>query len=403
MAKRFQEKKGNTPATAAGQALGYSLQQTRLAVILHEAPAGSACSLEVLDDIAEQTAGGDTRLVQSKSALTDNPVADRAISLWKTIYNWLQLVNQGLIDPNTTIFEIYVSRLVSGAIVDSFNNAFTYTAGMLALAAARDELWGPAPDRSERANLSKGLQKYANPVLEADESLLIPIIRNFRLTCGSGSPQADFEKLIADDPVSPSKVSFVADKMIGWVKRQADMKMEKELPAVIMRDDFHREYTAYLRSVDRESILKSFSPKPTHSQKLDRMPDLFVQQLDIIGIDFDEKLEAISDLLRASSDRSIWSKIGDVHEDSFGELNESLSRAWRNLKHGTEIEYAGRPAVDCGKLLYLECMKHRAKVQQMEPPDHFIPGCFHLLADELEVGWHPQYKTLLQDKVKEAV
>src|SRR6185295_6570558 len=72
------------PATAAGQLLGYSLQLTRLTAMLLNATEGSACSLEVLDDIAEQTVDGGTKLAQSKSALTDNPVADRAIALWKT-------------------------------------------------------------------------------------------------------------------------------------------------------------------------------------------------------------------------------------------------------------------------------------------------------------------------------
>jgi len=102
------------PATAAGQYLGYSLQQTLLATRLRQAAAGSACSLEVLDDVAEQSADGTTHLVQSKSALTENPVADRAVALWKTLYNWLELVKLKLVDPETTTFEIYVSRPVTG-------------------------------------------------------------------------------------------------------------------------------------------------------------------------------------------------------------------------------------------------------------------------------------------------
>jgi hypothetical protein len=61
---------------------------------------------------------GTTHLTQSKSTLTDNPVADRAVSLWKTLYNWLELVNLKLVDPDTTTFEIYVSRQVGGDLVE---------------------------------------------------------------------------------------------------------------------------------------------------------------------------------------------------------------------------------------------------------------------------------------------
>jgi hypothetical protein len=391
------------PATAAGQYLGFSLQSTLLAIKLRKAAIGSACSLEVLDDVAEQAEDGATYLTQSKSALTDNPVADRAVSLWKTLYNWLELVKLGRVHPDTTTFEIYVSRPVNGDLVEGFHNASTDNESIKALASARDMLWGHTPDYPLRMELSPKLQKYVNSVFEADESLIIPVIRNFSLTCGSGSPQTDFEKIIASDPISKHKVPFIVDKLLGWVKKQTDLLLEKGLPAVIMRDDFHREYTACVRSVDRDSILKSFSPKPTAEQLQERLLDLFVQQLDLIEEDYDEKLDAISNVLLASWDRAIWSQSGDVHEDSFEELNASLYRAWRNLKRGNDIEHAARPAVEQGKLLYCECMKHRTSVQQMNPPDHFIPGCFHLLADVMEIGWHPQFKALLHGALKEAV
>src|SRR5437867_7619044 len=102
------------PAMAAPQALGYSLQYTRLTVMLLESPVGTACSLEVLDDVEASSPEGQRHLVQSKSALGDNPVSDHAVSLWKSLYNWLQLIERALVDPQQTLFEIYVSREVGG-------------------------------------------------------------------------------------------------------------------------------------------------------------------------------------------------------------------------------------------------------------------------------------------------
>src|SRR4051794_16542719 len=101
-------------ATAPGQALGYGLQYTRLTALLFDAPERSICSLEVLDDVAVELADGNTKLGQSKSALTDNPVADRAAPLWKTISNWIRLVSDGSVDVARTTFELYVSRPVDG-------------------------------------------------------------------------------------------------------------------------------------------------------------------------------------------------------------------------------------------------------------------------------------------------
>jgi hypothetical protein len=392
------------PATAAGQYLGYSLQPTLLAIRLRKAAEGSACSLEVLDDIAEHAEDGTTHLTQSKSALTDNPVADRAVSLWKTLYNWLELAKLGLINPDITTFEIYVSRPVGGDLVERFHKASTVTEAVQALTSARDMLWGPAPDFSLQTKLAPKLQKYANTVLEADESLIIPIIRNFRLTCSdSSSPPTDFGKLIAADPVLKEAVPFLVISLLGWVKLQADLMIEKGLPAVILRDDFHREYTALRRKIDRESILACFAPKPNADQLHEHLGDTFIQQLDLIEEDYDEKLEAISDLLMAGWDRAKWSASGEVHESSFDELDDSLHKTWRNLKKINDITHAARPTIEQGKLLYYECKKHRVTVQQMTvTADYFTPGCFHLLADVPLIGWHPHYATLLPNKLEDA-
>lgn len=402
--QQFLSSENMAPATAAGQYLGYSLQQTLLATRLHQAPAGSACSLEVLDDVAVQADDGSSHLIQSKSARTDNPVADRAESLWKTLYNWLELVKLGLVKPDTTIFEIYVSRTVSGDLVDAFHKATTASDAIQSLASARDLLWGAAPERADRANLSKALLKYAIPVLEADESLVIPIIRNFHLTCSeSGSPIDDFVQLIANDPVPMKYVPYIVSNLLGWVKVQVDQKIEEGVPAFILKDDFHREYIAFRQKIDRDMILTCFAPQPTVDEIHEHLGDMFIQQLDLIEEDYDEKLEAISDLLMAGCDRVKWSESGDVHESSFDELDASLCRTWRNLKKINDLTHAAKPVVEQGKLLYYECKKHRATVQQMTvTADYFTPGCFHLLADVPHIGWHPQYSVLLPTKHEDA-
>lgn len=386
----------NAPATAAPQALGYSLQYTRLTVMLLESPVGTACSLEVLDDVEASSLDGQRHLVQSKSALGDNPVSDRAISLWKSIYNWLQLIERVLVSPQQTTFEIYVSRDVGGEIVESFHNAKTIDQARASLTLARTKLWGEGPTFPLRDSLPQNLARYANAVFSASEEVVLPLIVNMRLRCGSGSPQSDLLTLLSTHPISPAKITKVADQLSGWVKRQVDTRLEQSLPAVINQTDFHREYSAYVRSADRDTILKSFAPKPTEAQKLAKMSEVFVRQLELVDADFDEKLEAVSDFLRACWDRVSWSTEGDVHEDSFKLLDDDLCRIWKNIRKEKLAEHAMIAKTAQGKLIYSGCMHHRTQVQAMVPPPHFVPGCFHRLADTMEVGWHPDYRNALK-------
>jgi hypothetical protein len=392
--------RGKRKTEVPGQALGYGLQYTRLTQLLLQAPEGSFCSMEVLDDVAEQHPKKGVRLIQSKSALTANPVSDRAKSLWKTLSNWVEASAAWDIDLEKTMFEIYVSRPVGGAIVQSFADANSLEAARAAISQARVELWGEAPDFPLKSELAEDIAPYVENVLSADFARMAQIIRNFHLTCGSGSPQSDVEAIIRSDPVSASKVRDIADHMCGVVKRRVDEQLEAGRPAVIGRDEFAGWYAAFVRKIDRDTVLLSRARMPSEEEARGLMPKVFVQQLEIIGLSYEDKLEAVSDYLMAAADRTEWAVRGEVDETSFEDLDSVLKRNWKNKRRAGSIQHAGKADDLQGQALYSDCMQLDVPVQAMEPPDHFIPGCLHRLADDISIGWHPTYEQKL--KVKRA-
>lgn len=381
-----------------GQALGYSLQFTRLTHLLLQAPEGSVCSLELLDDVAQEDAAGALKLVQSKSALTANPAADRAKPLWKTLSNWVELAATPGFQVDKAIFELYVSRPVEGAIVESFAQARTRESARSAIAQARDLLWGFPPQFDLRAGVAADISPYVEKVLTADQGLLERLVCNFQLTLGSGSPQADLEALVRSHPVSRSKVHEITNHLCGMVKRHIDLLLEEGKPAVIARDEFHVWYTSYVRKTDRQTVLSSRAIAPSEEVSREYLPDNFIRQLDIIGLSFEEMLGAASDYYMASFDRTDWAASGEVDETSFEDLDDVLTRAWRNKQRICGLNHDSRSEQHQGQALFFECMQFDAAVQMMSAPSHFIPGCFHMLADDLVVGWHPQYEAQLKLK-----
>ncbi|MCW5230493.1 hypothetical protein D8B34_26375 [Verminephrobacter eiseniae] len=390
----------NRRTEVPGQALGYGLQYTRLTQLLLQAPAGSFCSMEYLDDVAQQQTDNSVRLIQSKSALTANPVADRAKSLWKTLSNWATLAKDSDCDLEKTVFEIYVSRPVGGQLVETFANACTLEEARMAIAQARDVLWGKLPDFALRSAVAKEIAPYIERVFNTDPTCLERIICNFQLTHGSGNPQADIEAVIRTHPVSATKVADIADHMCGVVKRRVDELLQAGRPAVIARDAFYEWYAAYLRKVDRDTVLPSRAKAPSEEESLGQLPKIFVQQLDLIRLPFEDKLEAASDYLMAAADRTAWAVSGEVDESSFDDLDATLKRSWKNKRRTCGIEHGSKFGEIQGQALYSDCMDFTTPLQAMQPPDHFIPGCFHQLADDMSIGWHPDYEQQL--KVKKA-
>jgi hypothetical protein len=372
------------------------LQYTRLTHLLLTASEGASCSLEVLDDVAEQERSGEVRVVQSKSALTANPVADRAQSLWKTLANWLTAIRAANYPLMDTTFEIYVSRPVGGEIVDRFAKANTDADARSAIDHARKELMGEPPNFEKRARLSADIAPYVNDVLSALDAELIPIVRGLCLTCGSGRPTEDLLDLIRTHPVPPSKVEEIAAYVCGVVKNRVDALLEQRLPAVLQRDEIHGLYRAYCRKVDSDTVLTSYATRPDENDAVKRMPSTFVRQLELIGADYEAKLEAINDFLMAAADRTEWAARGDVDESSFRELDESLKRTWKNRRQIVSLEHPSLAAESQGTLLYRQCLETKAMLEAKDTPSHFIPGCLQRLADDLSVGWHPQFDVLLK-------
>ena len=381
-----------------GQALGYSLQFTRLTHLLLQAPEGSLCSLEVLDDVGQEEICGKVKRVQSKSSLTANPVADRAKSLWKTFSNWIELAATPGFDVDKAIFELYVSRPIQGAIVESFANANTLESARIAIAKAKSILWGSPPAFDLKTEVAPQISSYVEKVFAADQGVLERLIRNFQLTQGSGSPHADLEALVRSHPVSPSKVTEITDHLCGVVKRHVDLLLEAGKPAVIARNDFHSWYTSYVQKIDRQTVLSSRAQAPSTEVAHGYFPDNFIRQLDIIGLSFEDMLGAASDYLMATFDRTDWAVRGEVDETSFDDLDDVLKRTWKNKQRTCGLNHGGRSEQHQGQALYFDCMQFVAPVQAMSPPSHFIPGCFHMLADDLIVGWHPNYRVQLNLK-----
>ena len=378
------------PAAAPRQYLGFSLQHTRLMQLLLDAPSGSTVSLEVIDDVGLETSSGHGIAGQTKSvAESRNPIADRAVDLWKTLANWVRLVESGMINVGQTVFELYISAPRSGVLAESFARAETIEAASRALDQARRTLAYPS-------DYPVDLAQHLKLVFEADAGLVAHLICNFRLTFGKGSPQEDLYQQFRNELIPAEIVEHVMHYAQGWVKRRIDVLLEQRVRAYIHRDEFREELTRAIRKCRFRQILVPFSRPPTLEEVAGERVRTYVRQLEIIEAEEDDIIAAVNDYLRAIVDRAEWGRAGEVLEDSFTEFTDSLTTFWRNKSIHCRLLHGARDETDRGQILYRECCMHRQTLEGLEVPDYFTTGSFHSLSEAQEVGWHPEYKERLQ-------
>ncbi len=372
---------------APGQYLGYGLQDVRLCMRLLAANDGDFVSTEYLDDVGIRKANGRYLLEQSKSALSQNPVADWSASLWKTFANWLDTTEHLGLDPARTEYVLYVNPARTGYWVAAFHDARSEAHANELIT----ELRKAVASRKVAATCAKHLHKF----LDADVAQLKAIIRNFTLVAVSGDPVDEMRRHLAPS-VSPAIIDVVCEAAIGWVKNAAAERIRSGRFAEIAAAAFHTELRAFIRRHDRDHVLQGFAPRPdVGALESEVRSRVYIHQLDAIETESDDKLRAATDYLRASADRTIWSERGLVHEVSLNEFDDALIRKWSHRRRAVEIQAKERDEVERGQLLYAESMQHNERLEGKDVPAHFTPGSYHSLADALEVGWHPRFEDLV--------
>ncbi|WP_150109482.1 ABC-three component system protein [Syntrophobacter fumaroxidans] len=382
-----------SPTQAPGQYLGYSLQTTRLLARLLDALSEHTISLEVFEDVGAEREDGTRTAEQVKSAIFSNPVSDRAEGLWKTFANWIDAVTAGALELDKTYFEIYVSKVVPAGIAKQFSDAATLEEAVSAFQEAKAILGISKKGSEPLRGISDTLRPYLAKVFEADESVISRIIFRFKLVFGSGSPVSDLAPLLKRTFVPDDMVDDAIRYSLGWVKEKTDKLLEKGVPANILVEEFRKDMISFERAHDNRTILTSYAQEPSRSEiERDLKVRQYVRQLEIIEASYGQKIMAVKDYLLSSADRTLWSAKGLVHRTSFDKFESKLVRTWENLKQQTEIALKDKSAVERGKYLYSDCGNQEVKLEGLEVPPHFTPGSFHALADDLKVGWHPEYE-----------
>lgn len=378
---------------APGQFYGYSIQTTRMVARLLRCTHGQAVSLEVLDDVAV-TGGPEVVAEQSKSGLAHNPVGDRSVDLWKTLFNWVEAIRSGALTTETK-FILYVAQPHSGTIVERISNIDRAKDAPSVIADLRDEFWGVEPKRGKKAVLPETIAKYVNGVLEAGDDTLSRLFTGFELVTGSGSPADDLTPLLKEKAIGDAAVEEVLKSILGWTKKRVEKLIEARKPPIITWDEFNKQLVAAARKFDRSELLTPTPVEITESEVEEELKSRqYIQQLRWVDCADRELVRAVNDYLRSSVDRTTWSERGDVLEASFGEFSDRLERHWENRRRLAEIELSGRPETQMGQAVLTHCLMASVQLQGLEVPSYFVPGSYHALADTFTVGWHPRFREL---------
>lgn len=249
-----------------------------------------------------------------------------------------------------------------------------------------------------------------NRVLRSESrDALIKLIERIDLvdaSCGAATQQ------VRNDAIGslqlPSWAVPTAESLLheltGWVYACALTAWRENKPAWIARDHFVNQIHAALHNRNRRMVreraenLIPVSDDAVGGEKGRQ----FVKQLFFVTDDSVIVDSAIRDFIRSSIEKLRLSKEGNITDDDWRAFQANLSSRWQKIRSRNIRLNDGKSPNDVGYAILMETTEnHRERLAGSETDEIYLTsGTYHLLADLLEVGWHPEYSELIQ-KTKE--
>ena len=262
-------------------------------------------------------------------------------------------------------------------------------------AAALASLTANLRAKHDKLRKPRACSSFIQRFLEVSDNDRVAIVTNLNVV--SDDDPVEPLRALVRPTVDPKLVDLICEAAIGMAKERADQLIRNGKPALIDADAFKANFVTFVQKNNLPGLLTSFAPAPGSGEvamTLSTRP-IFIRQLEIIDTPESDRLRSVSDFLRTSADKSIWAEKGLIFEGSLQEWDDDLLRhhglicgeigALRSERRGIQGA-PGLPAL-CAAPTPLD---GRAV------PGHFVHGCFNPLADELRLGWHSDYQTMLR-------
>lgn len=387
--------------SAAPSAAGY-LYQARLALALCLKYVNGEASVEVgierLDDVSFEANGTALELLQAKHHISRvASLTDKSADLWKTLRVWsVAVAKDPTIPARTRLALVTTGSAPEASAASMLRPAGTYKAGegrdpkaAAALLVAVAEVGGNEDLKAaHEAFLALG------PAMRASLLSSVEILDNQPLITDLGETIENELRLLAPK----GQAAVARERLEGWwwprvckalIATPAETISVLEIEAKLddIRDGLKRDALI----ADQEHA------DPTAEEIADYEGRPFIRQLRAVGVGGNRMEYAKRDYYRAFTQRSKWVREHLVFDGELAKYELTLIEEWQprfqqmkdKLGDGDTADVARQEA---GRGLY-DWVEADARFPFRTLTPRFLTvGSYHILANDLRVGWHPDYE-----------
>lgn len=389
--------------SAAGSALGYLAQiEYALLIALHRMDSDERLrlSLETVDDITFETEGQLRELWQTKHHVDrQGSLGDASPDLWKTLHNWIETS-----DNDSACFLFTTATAPAGTAASLLGP----TRSDQDVTTARERLDAVA---SAAGNASSA--GYYAAYLSLGDEQRTELLSRVTVLDSAVSGEGITDRLIATvrkAAISQRRVPLI-ERLRGWWHGRAMVHLTRVAQGEndwIDLQEIEDQLLLIAQTLRDDNLPLDYGnePEPTQSEVAED-DRIFVEQLKIILLHHDRIRQAVYDHNRAFLQRSRWQREQLVAIGELDVYDRRLMEEWKRVFLPLAEPSGGDGAGEADKRsnarqLYGRLQERILPEIRAEVRSGYIPlGSLHLLADRLQIGWHPDWVELLKHRLSE--
>ena len=352
-------------------------------------------SIERLDDVAFEENGRPIELIQTKHHVRNGDLSDTSVDLWRTMGIWIKRFME---DPIASISIRFILLTTQTAV------------GGTALSMLRQS--EDSRDESEAAKLliavantskNQATENSRNVFLKLTDTEKTSLISRIWVFDDAPNIIDVREEIEAELRFSAphGRVSDLTNYLEGWWFKQIIIALSNPHRSLIPLAHIQGKIADIWDSlkVGNLPLDEDIDTMPTVTA-LPAKNRVFIHQMTLVGVSRNEVLATVHDYHRAYAQRSRWARESLLLDDESERYDRNLCDAWsRNfLRHtgyvcedsdGQTLETQGRRVFHWARQYHLP-LRNRQEMW-------LSSGSFQMLADEVRIGWHPHYESLVAD------
>ncbi len=384
--------------SAADSALGY-LYQARLGLLwaLKRLKVNSdfLVSLETIDDVTFESNGRPDELLQTKHHLTRPAVlTDASTDLWKTLRVWFEGASAKIIPTETNLYLVTTSTVGNGSVASKLcQNDRDIASALITL-----EITAQTSSSQENAAAYKSF--LDTPVADRRTILDRVVILDGTPTIGNLNDDLKAEIFWATE--RQYQDAFLQYLEGWWLRRVVNQMARINVGDRILGAELESQMSDLREQFKQDSLpiaddLLNFSLDDSDIAAYGDF--LFVRQLELAKVGKRRVAGAVRDYYRAFEQRSRWLRhdllmVGDLNNyerklvEEWGLVFEAMRDELGDNAAEQAKEGAARKVLEWAERT---CISIRPAVT--EP--FVFRGSMHILADNLRVGWHMEFRERL--------